>query len=39
MMEILLGVKDIKGDIESLSGMIREGIIGNLTTYTIKKKF
>ncbi len=34
-----IGVKDIKGDIESLSGMIREGIIGNLTTYTIKKKF
>ena len=34
-----IGVKDIKGDIESLSGIIREGIIGNLTTYTIKKKF
>ena len=30
----ILGLKDIKSDIESLSGMIREGIIGNLTTYT-----
>ena len=30
----VLGLKDIKSDIESLSGMIREGIIGNLTTYT-----
>ena len=30
----ILGLKDIKRDIESLSGMIREGIIGNLTTYT-----
>ena len=30
----IIGLKDIKSDIESLSGMIREGIIGNLTTYT-----
>ncbi len=30
----ILGLKDIKSDIESLSGMIREGIIGNLITYT-----
>ena len=30
----ILGLKNIKSDIESLSGMIREGIIGNLTTYT-----
>ena len=30
----ILGLNDIKSDIESLSGMIREGIIGNLTTYT-----
>lgn len=30
----ILGLKNIKNDIESLSGMIREGIIGNLTTYT-----
>ena len=29
-----LGLKNIKSDIESLGGMIREGIIGNLTTYT-----
>ena len=29
-----MGLKDIKNDIESLSGMIREGIVGNLTTYT-----
>ena len=30
----VLGLQNIKNDIESLSGMIREGIIGNLTTYT-----
>lgn len=30
----ILGLKNIKNDIEALSGMIREGIIGNLTTYT-----
>lgn len=30
----VLGLKNIKADIESLSGMIREGIVGNLTTYT-----
>ena len=30
----ILGLKNIKSDIEALSGMIREGIIGNLTTYT-----
>ena len=30
----ILGLSNIKNDIESLSGMIREGIIGNLTTYT-----
>ena len=29
----ILGLKDIKNDIESLSGMIREGIVGNLTTF------
>ena len=29
----ILGLKDIKSDVEALSGMIREGIIGNLTTY------
>lgn len=30
----ILGLNNIKNDIEALSGMIREGIIGNLTTYT-----
>ena len=30
----VLGLNNIKNDVESLSGMIREGIIGNLTTYT-----
>ena len=30
----ILGLNNIKNDVESLSGMIREGIIGNLTTYT-----
>lgn len=30
----VLGLKDVKSDVELLSGMIREGIIGNLTTYT-----
>lgn len=30
----VLGLNNVKNDIESLSGMIREGIIGNLTTYT-----
>ena len=30
----VLGLNNIKSDVESLSGMIRNGIIGNLTTYT-----
>ena len=30
----VLGLNNIKSDVESLSGMIRDGIIGNLTTYT-----
>lgn len=30
----VIGLKNIKQDIESLSGMIREGITANLTTYT-----
>ena len=30
----ILGLSDIKSDIEALSGMIREGIVGNLTSYT-----
>lgn len=30
----IIGLKDIKRDIESLSGMIREGIVGDLTIYT-----
>lgn len=30
----ILGLNNIKNDVESLGGMIREGIIGNLTTYT-----
>lgn len=29
----VIGLKDIKTDIESLSDIIREGVVGNLTTY------
>lgn len=30
----ILGLKNIKEDVEALSGMIREGIVGDLTSYT-----
>lgn len=30
----VIGLKNVNEDVESLSGMIREGIIGNLTLYT-----
>ena len=30
----VIGLNDIKSDVESLSEMIREGIIGNPTSYT-----
>ncbi|MCI8331047.1 MAG: AAA family ATPase [Bacilli bacterium] len=36
----VIGLKNINEDVEALSGMIREGIIGNLTLYTsIDTKF